>query len=67
MNDSDAGISTPRYLRINEAAAYVKLSRNQLYRLVEAKRIPHIRKGLTGKAIIFDVKALDDWMKQDAI
>ena len=59
--------TTTRYLRVPEAAVYVKLSRNQLYRLVEAKRIPHIRKGLTGKSIIFDVKALDRWMAESAV
>jgi excisionase family DNA binding protein len=65
MENSEATI--PRYMRVPAAATYLKLSRNQLYRLVEAKRIPHIRKGLTGKAIIFDREALDRWMEESEV
>ncbi len=54
----------PRYLRVPQAAAYLGLAPKTLYRLVEEKRIPHIRKGRT---LFFDRLALDKWMQADSV
>lgn len=53
-----------RYLRIRQAAAYLGLAEKTLYRMVEERRIPHIRKGRT---IFFDRVALDRWMQAGAV
>ena len=56
--------TTPRYLRVPQAASYLGLAPKTLYRLAEEKRIPHIRKGRT---IFFDRVALDKWMQDGLI
>lgn len=52
-----------RLLNIAEAAEWLGLSESFLYKLVEACAIPHIR---FGRAIRFDVKLLEEWIKEDA-
>ncbi len=55
---------TPRYLRIPQAAAYLGFAPKTLYRLVEEKRIPYIRKRRT---LLFDKPALDKWMQAASV
>ncbi len=55
---------TPRYLRVPQAAAYLGFAPKTLYRLVEEKRIPYIRKRRT---LLFDKPALDKWMQADSV
>jgi len=56
--------TTPRYLRIPQAASYLGLAPKTLYRLTEERRIPHIRKGRT---LFFDRVALDRWMQAGTV
>ncbi len=51
-----------RFLSIAEAAEWLGLSQSYLYRLVESDAIPNIR---FGRAIRFDIKALEDWLRED--
>ena len=62
MNTS--GEITPRYLRVPQAAVYIGYADSTVYRLVEEKRIPHIKKG---RAIFFDRLKLDKWMQESAV
>ena len=56
--------TTTRYLTIPQAAVYLGFSPKHLYRLVQERRIPFIRKG---KMILFDKSALDQWMVEDTV
>jgi len=49
---------TPRYLRVPQAAAYLGFAPKTLYRLVEEKRIPYIRKRRT---VFQKVKGSNEW------
>lgn len=51
-----------RLLSIIEAAEWLGLSQSYLYKLVEADAIPNIR---FGRAIRFDIKELEEWLKED--
>ena len=51
-----------RLLSIIEAAEWLGLSQSYLYKLVESEQIPHIR---FGRAIRFDIKELEEWLKED--
>jgi len=55
---------TPRYLRVSQAACYLGYEIKTVYRLVEERRIPHIKKGRT---IFFDKLELDKWMLEGAV
>lgn len=48
-------------LTVNEAAAYLGISKNYLYKLTMRKEIPYYRP--TGKIIYFDRKELEEWIK----
>jgi excisionase family DNA binding protein len=52
-----------RLLSIIEAAEWLGLSQSYLYKLVESDQIPHIR---FGRAIRFDIKELEEWLKEDS-
>ena len=52
-----------RLLSIVEAAEWLGLSQSYLYKLVESDQIPHIR---FGRAIRFDIKELEEWLKEDS-
>ena len=52
-----------RLLNIAEAGEWLGLSESFLYKLVEADAIPHIR---FGRVIRFDVKLLEEWIKEDS-
>lgn len=53
----------PAYLRLRHAAEYVGLSEQMLLKLHRmGQGPPRIKKG---RAVLFSVKALQDWMEQD--
>jgi len=52
-----------RLLSIVEAAEWLGLSQSYLYKLVESEQIPHIR---FGRAIRFDIKELEEWLKEES-
>jgi excisionase family DNA binding protein len=52
-----------RLLSIVEAAEWLGISQSYLYKLVESEEIPHIR---FGRAIRFDIKELEEWLKEDS-
>ncbi len=69
---------TNRYLNIVEAAAYLRMSRWYLYKMVERRRVPYIPMPFCGdeplismkrskKAVRFDALALDKWMMEKVI
>jgi len=52
---------TKRLLNTKEAAGYLAMTETALYQLVHRKRIPVVR---LGRALRFDLKALDVWIEQ---
>ena len=57
---------TPRYLTVEDLAAYLAVSTSYIYKLIEKGRIPHTP--LNGKQTYrFDVKEIDEWMKEQTI
>ena len=53
----------PRYITPKKAAIYLDTRLNQLYKMAAAGIIPVHRFGK--KMLRFDVKELDDWMKNN--
>ena len=51
----------PDIVNIHEAATYMKLSTSYLYKLVQKKKIPHIR---AGYKILFNKADLDKWIEE---
>jgi len=62
----ECGKMEKRYLNTEEIAAYLRISRWTIYRLVNNNRIPFIPFG-TGHDRRFDVKAIDAWMEKKTI
>ena len=58
---STEAISKSKYLTIDEAAAYVHLSKSTIYGLTSARTIPFIKRG---KGLLFIKSELDEWMLQ---
>jgi excisionase family DNA binding protein len=62
-----------RYLDVQGAAAYLRLSRWTLYKLIERRRIPFIpihptEGGEVKRAMVrFDSQALDRWMAAQSV
>ena len=54
-------IADTRYLTIEEAAQYLRRTPKAIRRLVERRKIPHLK---TGRWITFDRETLDRWMKE---
>lgn len=50
-----------RLLNTKEAAEYLALTKAALYQLVHRKQVPVVR---LGKALRFDLQALDAWIEQ---
>ena len=48
-------------MTVDEAAAYLGLSKRYLYNLTSARRIPHKKVG--PRAVRFDREALADWLR----
>ena len=59
-----ASVVTPRWLTIDEAAAYTGFAKGTLYHMVSDRRIPFVKKG---RSIRFDRRRLDEWMEIDVI
>lgn len=54
-----------RLLTFKEAATYVGLSENYLYKLTAAKAIPHYKP--RGKNIYFDPEELENWQRRGKV
>lgn len=46
---------------VKEAAEYLGVSRDAIYKMVREKQIPHFR---VRSIILFSKEAIDDWVKQ---
>ncbi len=56
----DGALGTaPRWMTVQEAAAYIRLSTDALYRLTAARQVPHRR---IGTRIVLDRDELDRWL-----
>lgn len=53
-----------RLLNIQEAASYTGVAVATLYRMVSQRRIPFTK---VGRRTMFDVRLLDDWIKQHTV
>ena len=53
-----------RLLRTKEAAVYLAMTSAALYQLVHRKKIPVVR---VGRALRFDLRALDAWIDQQRV
>lgn len=54
------------YLTIEELASYLAFSTSQIYKMVEAGRIPFARVPGT-RLIRFPKKEIDDWMRRNIV
>ncbi len=52
------------FLRINEAADFIKTPKNTVYKLVEDRDIPHIKRG---KILLFRKDELANWLDEKKI
>ena len=52
---------TPGYLKLPEAAAYLRSKPGTLRKWIKTKRLPYHK---PGKALLFRVKELDAWMNR---
>lgn len=50
---------------VDEAAEYTGLKRQTLYRLTNAKEIPHYKPN--GRIVYFDRKELDNWLRRGKV
>jgi excisionase family DNA binding protein len=55
--------SMGKYLRIDELSEYIKLSRSSIYKMTMGNKIPFIK---TGKKLLFNQEAIDQWLEQFA-
>jgi excisionase family DNA binding protein len=53
-----------RYLNIQEAAQYLRISKWAIYKMVDRRQIPFIP---IGRPLRFDMKTLDEWMSKRTI
>lgn len=54
-----------RLLTVPEAAKFLRISKSQLYLLIEQKRIPHIR--LTERRVVIRESDLKLWIEKRAV
>jgi excisionase family DNA binding protein len=52
-------------LTVAEAAAYLRLSKAQTYKMITEKKIPHIRLGQ--KRVVIRRVELEDWLKGQTV
>lgn len=50
-----------RTIKVAEAAEYIGVSKDTIYKLVRKQEIPHIR---LGKRILFRVESLEAWLQE---
>jgi excisionase family DNA binding protein len=53
-----------RLLSVAEAAHLLGMSQSFLYKLAEAKAVPHLR---LGRALRFDLNQLESWLRRQAV
>ena len=51
-------------IKVSEAAAILKVSKQQIYLLCDQKLIPHLRLGGKGKSIRIDRQELVKWIEE---
>ncbi len=56
-----------RKMLLTEAAAEVGLTKNGLYTLARAGKVPHLRIGQKGGRYVFDIELLREALKQMAL
>ena len=56
-------MNPPNWLSVAEAAAALGLDTSAIYRLVQAKKIPHRRIGAGGGRIVFTQADLDEYLE----
>ena len=54
----------PRWLTIDQAAAYIGFAKGTLYHWVNQRQIPFVKKG---RSLRFDRLVLDEWMERDRV
>ena len=65
VNDMPTNSVVPqRLLAIQDAATYTGISVHTLYTMVSQRRIPFVK---VGRLVKFDLKMLDDWIKQQTV
>ncbi|BCI64877.1 helix-turn-helix domain-containing protein [Coprobacter secundus] len=52
-------------LNLDEAAAFIGLSKSYLYKLTSARKIPHSKP--LGKLVYFNRVELEEWMQQNKV
>ncbi len=52
-------------LTVPEAAKYLRISKSQLYLLIQRKKIPHVR--LTKKRIVIRESELTKWIEKNTV
>ncbi len=55
---------TRRLISVKEAAYYIGLSPDTVYTMVSQQRIPFVK---MGRRTLFDLAALDGWIKQNTV
>lgn len=53
-----------RLLSVAEASCFLGISESFLYKLAEAKAVPHVR---IGRALRFDICQLESWVRRQAV
>ena len=54
-------MSATRWVRLSKIAQHCGLSPHSIYKMVQADIIPH---GRAGRILVFDVEAVDEWIRQ---
>lgn len=54
-------MSTSPFMNVKETAEYLQIHKITLYRIIKAKKIPHLRLGDGGK-ILFSKAEIDDFL-----
>jgi excisionase family DNA binding protein len=49
------------YLSVGELSDYIKLSKSTIYKKTSSRLIPFMK---SGKKLLFDKEAIDEWLKQ---
>jgi excisionase family DNA binding protein len=49
------------YLSVGELSDYLKLSKSTIYKKTSSRLIPFLK---SGKKLLFDKEAIDEWLKQ---
>lgn len=65
LRDTQENSLMGEFLTVSETATYLRLSRAQLYRLINRKQIPHVRIG--DKRIVINRDQLQKWLLDNTI